>query len=51
MAVQYWVEQMAADADVLMAEHKQELLDIELDKFINGVNTMSSKASLGHSWM
>lgn len=51
MAVQYWVEQMAADADVLMAEHRQDLLDIELDKFISGVNTMSSKGSLGHNWI
>ena len=34
MAVSYWVEQMAADADVAMSDRKEELLDMELEKFM-----------------
>jgi hypothetical protein len=34
IAVAYWVEQMAADADVEQLSHKAELLDIELEKFV-----------------
>jgi hypothetical protein len=41
MAVQYWVDQMAADADKEINYRKQELMNRELDKFINGVNTSS----------
>ena len=41
MAVQYWVEQMAADVDSAMLDRKNELLDMELDKFMSGVNTSS----------
>jgi len=38
MAVQYWVDQMAADADKQMVSKRNELLEQELDKFMNGVN-------------
>jgi hypothetical protein len=41
MAVQYWVDQMAADADKEISYKKQELLNKELEKFIGGVNTSS----------
>jgi hypothetical protein len=34
MAVSYWVEQMAADADVSIKDRKSELLDMELEKFM-----------------
>ena len=34
MAVSYWVEQMAADADVAMSDRKDDLLDMELEKFM-----------------
>jgi hypothetical protein len=34
MAVNYWVEQMAADVDVAMSDRKEELLDMELEKFM-----------------
>ena len=51
MAVQYWVEQMAADADALMDERKAELLDMELDKFLNGVNTMESFSNSSNNWI
>ena len=43
MAVQYWVDQMAADVDAAMDERKNELLDIELDKFMSGINTSSMR--------
>ena len=34
MGVNYWVEQMAADADVSIKDRKSELLDLELEKFL-----------------
>ena len=43
MAVQYWVDQMAADVDAAMNERKNELLDAELDKFMSGINTSSMR--------
>ena len=33
MAVAYWVEQMATDAEVAMADRKVEMLDKELERF------------------
>ena len=41
MACAYWVEQMAADADQAIEDRRQELMDLELDKFLNGINTMT----------
>ena len=39
MAVNYWVEQMAADVDIRMDERKEHLLDQELEKFMeNAIN-------------
>ena len=43
MAVQYWVDQMAADADSAIRERKSELLNDELDKFMRGVNTSNHR--------
>jgi hypothetical protein len=37
MAVMYWVEQMAQDADESQREHKAELLQADLDKFMTQV--------------
>ena len=45
MATAYWVEQMATDADELMVERHNELLDIELDKFIGNLNTSDMRVS------
>ena len=50
MATAYWVEQMATDADELMVERHNELLDLELDKFIGNLNTSSEKVSY-NSWI
>jgi hypothetical protein len=38
MAVQYWSDQMAADADTEIRTRKEELLEEELDKFLDGFN-------------
>jgi hypothetical protein len=46
MGVAYWVEQMAADVELEMAERKQKLLMDELDKFVNGYNVNSQPRSL-----
>jgi len=37
MGVQYWVDFMAADAETEIKIRKEELLDIELDKFVAGI--------------
>jgi hypothetical protein len=48
MAVQYWVDQMAADADSEIQIRKEELLDAELDKFMDSFNFGSaSKENTG----
>jgi hypothetical protein len=50
MAVQYWVDQMAADADTEIRSRKEEMLDIELDKFMSHLN-MSGQDSSSSSWI
>ena len=50
MAVAYWVEQMASDADELMMERHGELMDKEIEKFLGHMNTSSDKVSY-NSWM
>ena len=37
MAVKYWVDQMAADADVKIQDRRDELFDMELEKFVAGI--------------
>jgi hypothetical protein len=37
MAVQYWVDFMAADAEMEIKSRKEELFDIEIENFMNGV--------------
>ena len=50
MAVQYWVDQMAADADTEIRSRKEEMLDMELDKFMSHLN-MSTQESTSSSWI
>ena len=50
MAVQYWVDQMASDADVQIASRKEELLDTELDKFMSHMN-VGNKDSQETGWL
>lgn len=51
MAVQYWVEQMAADVEMEMALRKDEALQRELDRFMDGVNLGKNKSSNSLIWM
>lgn len=40
MVCVYWVEQMVVDVDREMRDRREELMDKEFNKFINGVNIM-----------
>jgi hypothetical protein len=44
IGVNYWVEQMASDAVEIMQNRREELLDMELEKFVNGVLGRKGKA-------
>jgi hypothetical protein len=50
MAVQYWVDQMAADADTEIRTRKEERLDEELDKFMSHLN-MGQRSSKQEGWL
>jgi len=50
MAVQYWVDYMAADAEIEIRTRKEELLDIELEKFVAGIMGTENKSSVA-TWM
>jgi hypothetical protein len=50
MGCQYWVDQMAADADREIADRKQDLMMKEIDKFITGLNIGKQKDSFT-TWM
>ena len=51
MAVQYWVDFMAADAEIEIKTRKSELFDKELEIFINGVFDKKLKDSNVSTWM
>jgi len=50
MAVQYWVDQMAADADTEIRSRKEELLELELDKFMSNLN-VSKEKTVQQGWI
>ena len=50
MAVQYWVDQMAADADKQMVSRREELLEEHLDKFMDSFN-IGSRNNQPESWL
>jgi hypothetical protein len=50
MAVQYWVDQMASDADTQIQSRKEELLDNELDKFMSHLN-LGTKDTSEQGWL
>lgn len=50
IAVNYWVEQMASDAVELMNDRKADMLGIELEKFMNGMNTKPMNNNRFHKW-
>ena len=51
MAVKYWVDQMAADADVKIRDRRDELFDMELEKFVAGVMGKEHVENSGLTWM
>lgn len=51
IAVGYWVEQMAADVDAQIKERKDQLLQDELDKFLNHAYFLKDKPLKGKTWM
>lgn len=50
MAVQYWVDQMAANADKQIAARKDELLEQELDKFMSHFN-VGKRSTQPEGWI
>ena len=36
MTVKYWVDQMATDSDVKIWDRREEMFDMELEKFLTG---------------
>ncbi len=51
MAVKYWVDQMAADADVKIQDRRDELFDMEIEKFVAGVMGKESVENTQLTWM
>ncbi len=51
MAVKYWVDQMAADADVKIRDRRDELFDMELEKFVAGIIGSQSVGNTELTWM
>ena len=51
IAVKYWVDQMAADADVKIQDRRDELFDMELEKFVAGIVGSQSVENSGLTWM
>ena len=51
MAVKYWVDQMAADADVKIRDRRDELFDMELEKFVAGIVGSQSVGNTQLTWM
>ena len=51
MAVKYWVDQMAADADVKIRVRRDELFDMELEKFVAGIVGPQSVGNREITWM
>ena len=51
IAVKYWVDQMAADADVKIQDRRDELFDIELEKFVNGIMGQQGVENRQLTWM
>ena len=50
-ALKYWVDQMAADADVKIRDRRDELFDMELEKFVNGIMGQQGVENTSLTWM
>ena len=51
MAVKYWVDQMAADADVKIQDRRDELFDMEIQKFVEGIEGSQGAENRSLTWM
>ena len=51
IAVKYWVDQMAADADEKIRDRRDELFDMEIEKFVAGVMGKEHVENSGLTWM
>ena len=51
MAVKYWVDQMAADTDVKIRDRREELFDMELEKFVAGIVGSQGVENSVLTWM
>ena len=51
MAVKNWVDQMTADADVKIQDWRDELFDMEIEKFVAGVMGKEHVENSGLTWM
>ena len=51
MSLKYWVDQMAADADVKIRDRRDELFDMELEKFVAGIVGSQSVGNTQLTWM
>ena len=51
MAVKYWVDQMAADADVKIQDRRDELFDMEIQKFVERIVGKEHVENSGLTWM
>ena len=50
-ALKYWVDQMAADADEKIRDRRDELFDMELEKFVNGIMGQQGVENKQLTWM
>jgi hypothetical protein len=51
MAVKYWVDQIAADADIKIQDSRDELFDKELKKFVAGIAGSQGVENTQLTWM
>jgi hypothetical protein len=50
IAVNYWTEQMAINADLKIKDRKEDLIQEELEKFMNSAFNVSNKGKLQTTW-
>ena len=51
MSLKYWVDQMAVDADVEIQDRRDELFDMEIQKFVEGIVGKEHVENSGLTWM
>ncbi len=51
IAVKYWVDQIAADADVKIQDRRDELFDMEIQKFVEGIVGSQGIENSSLTWM